>query len=52
MSTDKIINKIKSDDEFHIQDQKHAINTELIGIIKFRQSKKWLLIMQKTMLNY
>ncbi len=26
--------------EMHIQDQKHAINQELIGIIKFRQNKK------------
>ena len=29
--------------DMHIQDQKHAINTELIGIIKYRQSKKWLI---------
>ena len=29
--------------EMHIQDQKHQINTELIGIIKFRQNKKWLI---------
>ena len=29
--------------DMHIQDQKHEINTELIGIIKFRQSKKWLI---------
>ena len=29
--------------EMHSQDQKHEINTELIGIIKFRQSKKWLI---------
>ena len=29
--------------EMHIQDQKHEINTELIGIIKFRQAKKWLI---------
>ena len=29
--------------DMHIQDQKHQINTELIGIIKFRQSKKWLI---------
>ena len=29
--------------EFHIQDQKHHINTELIGIIKYRQAKKWLI---------
>ena len=28
-------------DEFHIQDQKHAINQQLIDIIKFRQNKKW-----------
>ena len=29
--------------DMHIQDQKHQINTELIGIIKFRESKKWLI---------
>ena len=29
--------------EMHIQDQKHEINTELMGIIKFRQTKKWLI---------
>ena len=29
--------------DYHIQDQKHSINTELIGIIKFRQNKKWLI---------
>ena len=29
--------------DMHIQDQKHEINTELIGIIKFRQNKKWLI---------
>ena len=29
--------------EMHVQDQKHEINTELIGIIKFRQNKKWLI---------
>ena len=29
--------------EMHIQDQKHESNTELIGIIKFRQNKKWLI---------
>ena len=29
--------------DMHIQDQKHVINTELIGIIKYRQSKKWLI---------
>ena len=28
-------------DEFHIQDQKHSINQQLIDIIKFRQNKKW-----------
>ena len=28
-------------DEFHIQDQKHAINQQLVDIIKFRQNKKW-----------
>ena len=31
------------DSEFHVIDQKHSINTELIGIIKFRQNKKWLI---------
>ena len=35
-------NKIK-DDGFHIQDQKHAINQQLVDIIKFRQNKKWLI---------
>ena len=29
--------------EYNIQDQKHHINTELIGIIKYRQAKKWLI---------
>ena len=29
--------------ERYVQDQKHSINTELIGIIKFRQAKKWLI---------
>ena len=29
--------------DMYIQDQKHEINTELIGIIKFRQNKKWLI---------
>ena len=33
----------QKNNEFYIQDQKHQINTELIGIIKFRQSKKWLI---------
>ena len=28
-------------DEFHIQDQKHSINQQLVDIIKFRQNKKW-----------
>ena len=35
-------NKIK-DDGFHIQDQKHAINQQLVDIIKFRQNKKWVI---------
>ena len=40
----KIIDKVKdSSGDYHIQDQKHQINTELIGIIKFRQNKKWLI---------
>ena len=29
--------------DYHIQDQKHSINTELIDIIKYRQAKKWLI---------
>ena len=33
---------IIQDDEFHIQDQKHAINQQLVDIIKFRQNKKSL----------
>ena len=36
-------NNVLDTPEMHIQDQKHQINTELIGIIKFRQSKKWLI---------
>ena len=32
--------KKKVIDEFHIQDQKHQINQQLIDIIKFRQNKK------------
>ena len=28
-------------DDYHIQDQKHAINQQLVDIIKFRQNKKW-----------
>ena len=34
---------VVKDDEFHIQDQKHAINQQLVDIIKFRQNKKWLI---------
>ena len=30
-------------DQFHIQDQKHSINQQLVDIIKFRQNKKWLI---------
>ena len=33
----------KVPDEFHIQDQKHSINQQLVDIIKFRQNKKWLI---------
>ena len=47
-------------DQFHIQDQKHAINQQLIDIIKFRQNKKWYISISvvalfstiKTMLNF
>jgi len=42
MAEAKKINSLDTP-EMHIQDQKHQINTELIGIIKFRQSKKWLI---------
>ena len=37
------MDKVKKTDtpDMHIQDQKHEINTELIGIIKFRHNKKW-----------
>ena len=34
----KVINK---KEDYHIQDQKHAINQQLVDIIKFRQNKKW-----------
>ena len=30
-------------DDYHVQDQKHAINQQLVDIIKFRQNKKWLI---------
>ena len=40
---DKIKSSMLDTPEMHIQDQKHQINTELIGIIKFRQNKKWLI---------
>jgi uncharacterized membrane protein len=35
------IKKTNSESQFHVQDQKHSINKELIGIIKFRQARKW-----------
>ena len=38
-----VVEKKDTNPEMHIQDQKHEINTELIGIIKFRQNKKWLI---------
>ena len=38
-----IVEKKNINPEMHIRDQKHEINTELIGIIKFRQNKKWLI---------
>ena len=28
-------------EDYHIQDQKHAINQQLVDIIKFRLNKKW-----------
>jgi len=36
-------NKVTEKKDYHIQDQKHYVNTELLGIIKFRQNKKWLI---------
>ena len=33
--------KSTQDNDYHIQDQKHSINQQLIDIIKFRQNKKW-----------
>ena len=39
MPIDKKIEKIKND--YHIDDQKHWINKELVGIIQYRQQKKW-----------
>ena len=42
MAESKKVNSLETP-EMNIQDQKHQIKTELIGIIKFRQSKKWLI---------
>ncbi len=39
MESSKIVSKLKDNVDYHVQDQKHQINTELIGIIKFRQNK-------------
>ena len=36
-------NSLLDTPEMHVQDQKHEINKELVGIIKFRQNKKWLI---------
>ena len=33
--------KQEKNNEFHVVDQKHEINRELVNIIQFRQSKKW-----------
>ena len=35
--------KCTQDTDYHIQDQKHSINQQLIDIIKFRQNKKWMI---------
>ncbi len=35
------VKKVISKEDYHIQDQKHAINQQLVDIIKFRQNKKW-----------
>ena len=35
--------KSTQDNDYHIQDQKHSINQQLIDIIKFRQNKKWMI---------
>ena len=34
-----VTKKIIKGDEFHITDQKHSINQQLVDIIKFRQNK-------------
>ena len=39
MAIDKKIEDLKTSS--NRQDQKHWINTELVGIIKYRQQKKW-----------
>ena len=41
MAIDKTISKIKEGSS--LEDKKHTINVELLGIIKFRQNKKWLI---------
>ena len=41
MAIDKTISKIKEGSS--LEDKKHLINVELLGIIKFRQNKKWLI---------
>ena len=33
--------KQEKNNEFHVVDQKHEINKELVSIIQFRQNKKW-----------
>ena len=39
MAIDKVVSKIKNGASH--EDRKHEINLDLIGIIKFRQARKW-----------
>ena len=40
----KVLKEVSgSKEDYHIQDQKHAINQQLVDIIKFRQNKKWFI---------
>ena len=39
MAIDKVVSKIKNGASH--EDRKHEINLDLLGIIKFRQARKW-----------
>ena len=41
MAIEKTVSKMK--DGASTEDRKHEINLDLLGIIKFRQNKKWLI---------